>query len=324
MPGEATILANRLIEIVRNEANWRRSFKWEVASVRQTKPSGESSGSSRFAEKRLAASLRTRLCRAKRSQFPPAGTGGQGQARSPMALPLGQSVPNEANCRADSSGPGSARRPCRRWGRSCETKPIFPQALYGKGVVSRRQPTGILRNKANCHRRAGMGEGGQGRPWRYDWVKACETKPIAARTTMGQGRQGTSAAGGTNRAKQSQFHVKCFMGKELRHAGSPRGFCETKPIPAGGQERARAGKVAHAATTGSKRAKRSQFPHGQQWARVGKVPVPPVGPIVRNEANSPTSALWERSCVTSAAHGDSAKQSQFPRDCGFREICCLW
>ena len=90
------------------------------------------------------------------------------------------------------------------------------------------------------------------------------------------------------------------------------GPCETKPIPAGGHRWARTGKVAQAAATGSKRAKQSQFPHGQQWARVGKVPVPPVEPIVRNKANSPTIALWERSCATSAAHGDSAKQSQFP------------
>ena len=37
---------------------------------------GESSESSRFAKKRLAASLRTRLCRVKRSQFPADGIGG--------------------------------------------------------------------------------------------------------------------------------------------------------------------------------------------------------------------------------------------------------
>lgn len=152
-------------------------------------------------------------------------------------------VRNEADSRADSNGPGSAKRPCRRWGQSCETKPIFPQALYGKGVAPRRRPTGILRNKAHSRRRAGMGEGGQGRPRRCHWVKACETKPIPARTAMGQGWQG-----------------------------------------------------AHA----------------------------PVGPIVPNKANFTTSAFGIRSYVMSATHGDSAKQSQLPRYCGFREICRLW
>ena len=145
-----------------------------------------------------------------------------------MALPLGQIVRNEANSRADSNGPGSARYPCRRWGQSCETKPIFPQALYGKGVVSRRQPTGILRNKANCHRRAGMGEGGQGRPCRYHWVKACQTKPIAARTTMGQGRQGASAAGGADRAKRSQLSRQALYGKGVVSRRQPTGILRNK------------------------------------------------------------------------------------------------
>jgi len=84
---------------------------------------------------------------------------------------------------------------------------------------------------------------------------------------MGQGRQGASAAGGANRAKQSQFSHKRFMGKELRHVGSPRGFCETKPIPAGGHPWTSAGKVAHGAATGSKRAKQSQFPRDCGFAR---------------------------------------------------------
>ena len=45
------------------------SFKLEGAGFKQAKARGESSGASHPAKKRLAASLRTRLCRAKRSQF---------------------------------------------------------------------------------------------------------------------------------------------------------------------------------------------------------------------------------------------------------------
>ena len=184
VPSQAGVPFRAEDAIVRNKANLRRSFKSEVASVRQAKPNCESFGAFRFAKKRLAASLRTRRCRAKRSQL-----------------------------------------------------------------------------------------GGQGRPCRCHWVKACQTKPISARTTMGQSRQDASAAGGANRAKQSQFSDKRFMGKELRHAGSPGGFCETKPIPAGGHRWTRAGKVAQAATAGAKRAKQSQFSHkrfmGKELRHVG-------------------------------------------------------
>ena len=53
------------------------SCRLEVSSLKRTKAGGESSESSRFAKKRLAASLRTRLCRVKQSQFPSDGIGGR-------------------------------------------------------------------------------------------------------------------------------------------------------------------------------------------------------------------------------------------------------
>jgi hypothetical protein len=111
-----------------------------------------------------------------------------------------------------------------------------------------------------------------------------ETKPIPAGTVVDKAGKGADAAGGTNRAKQTQFPT-----------GRP-GW-------------------ANADTGRPKRAKRSQFPPGQQWAGPARLPTPPVGPIVRNEANLPRPAERApaaRAGKVVAAGGRRAKQSQFP------------
>ena len=107
------------------------------------------------------------------------------------------------------------------------------------GTIPARQKlplASVCETKPISRGRAGMGEGRQGRQCRYHWAKACETKPIPPGRRDGQvlcgkrvmtnwtrkrrrqnkansrtDRNGQgparlpSAAGGTNRVKQSQF-----------------------------------------------------------------------------------------------------------------------
>ena len=92
------------------------------------------------------------------------------------------------------------------------------------------------------------------------------------------------------RAKQSQSSCRDRNGREP--ARSPR------PLPLGQSVRnkANSSRAARRTSTFWKKSydtldtrhasvKQSQFPPGQQWVRVGKLPVPPVGPRVRNKAN---------------------------------------
>ena len=97
--------------------------------------------------------------------------------------------------------------------------------------------------------------------------RLCETKPIPARTAMGQGRQGAGAAGGTHRAKRSQ----------LGRGKAGRVSVQTKPIRSRREYKAAAflDPCLRRGDNGGKdcRAKQSQFTaHGRERARGGSRP----------------------------------------------------
>jgi hypothetical protein len=165
-----------------------------------------------------------------KANFPRVGRNGRGPARSPMPVPLGQSVRNKANCsratrRASTVwkksyveldaqkasvkqsrfphgqpwGEGRQGGPCRRWDPSCETKPIGgPLGVQTKPMTTRGRP--VASNKPN-----------------WQWP-AVQTKPIP-----GKGME-TNASWrhyerGAERAKQSQLPQSGVQGKYLVEKG---------------------------------------------------------------------------------------------------------
>ena len=162
-----------------------------------------------------------------------------------------------------------------------------PASSSGTIPARRKLPlASVCETKPISRGRAGMGEGRQGRQCRYHWAKACETKPIPPGRRDGQvlcgkrvmtsltrkrrrqnkansrtDRNGQgparlpSAAGGTNRVKQSQFALVPAKIKVLATRRRKKSGEDAQPT-----KKHLAASVRMCRRPRSKRAKQSQFP----------------------------------------------------------------
>ena len=225
----------------------------EVAS-KWTECMAKSSGASRFAKKRLAASLRTRLCRTKRSQFGHPAVTGSLAVWGPRALFV-QTNPIGGRCRLEMAR--KQRRTCGERGRS----------PY-QGLRAKRSQFGGLRPAVAPGSPCLRGQ---------DW---CATKPIAPNVRNWAGaEEPVMEPGGAKDAKQTQsprdtpvFHCSIIP------VFQARGCCTNEANWADGASKETPCGVT---TNTSWRAKQTQF---RLPCRSGDRRS--LGPIVRNKPNS--------------------------------------
>ena len=142
------------------------------------------------------------------------------------------SAPNKANSRTNGSGQGSARRTVAPARPSAPNKANLPRT--GQKFYRRRGQ--VYKTKPIPRRRAGKGQGRQGRPCRHGRAETCETKPIPGWKRPGRGRQGCPCHRWERSCETKPIWPRVDPKRHFQRWGQT---CETKPIPPERPERQR-------------------------------------------------------------------------------------
>ena len=180
-------------------------------------------------------------------------------------------------------------------GLSCETKPI-------------------------CHTRAGIGVGRQDRPCRRRWAEHAKRSQFRPERREGQARC-------RKRVMKNLTHQRPRQNKPNSRTDS-YGQALTWPVPPAAPfvlnkaSSPRLGRKRHpvraadAIAAGNKRAKRSQFPHGQQWPKAGMAASAAGGTFRAEQSqfapNRPEETSAAGALIATAAGDNGAKRSHFP------------